>query len=533
MEKQDYNNEKVIDGDFKVSRYGYRHQQCLIMLICLTTAYSMRACIGVALVGMMDNDEVLNLDPTVLNNTTTLDHSLTINSSLELSIAERLYSNETENESSGGILSALLLKPPYPKFKWNDKIQGVVMSSFFWGYMLLQIPAGQLVHKFGPRYLLVGALAVNSVVSICFPWAACYGGWICAMLCRMVQGLSQACIIPGMYAFFGKWAPLEERSRLVGFAQGGQALGIVLGLPITGFIAASSLGWPGIFRFYGILSGLVAAFVFFMVYDTPSSHPKLTLAERRYIEGGLGLKEGEKKKKTPVPWRDILRCRALYILALSHVSQTWGLITLFSEIPVFMNKVMHVDIKSNGMLTALPFAVMWFTNFFFNWFTDWIIVKKYLSVTNARKMANSLGCVPAAIGLVVLAFAPKNIVIVESILVIICAFKVSAHSGSMVTHVDIAPNFAGTMMSITNFCSNLIGSQAPLAVAYLVSDESSEVQWRSVFFVAAGLYFFVNLVYCLFGSAEEAPWNNPPDDQETDVPEMKPMIEDSVKKIKL
>lgn len=41
------------------------------------------------------------------------------------------------------------------------------------------------------------------------------------MICRLVQGLSQACIVPGIHSFFGKWAPLEERARLVGFAQGG------------------------------------------------------------------------------------------------------------------------------------------------------------------------------------------------------------------------------------------------------------------------------------------------------------------------
>lgn len=44
----------------------------------------------------------------------------------------------------------------------------------------------------------------------------------------------------------------------------------------------------------------------------------------------------------------------------------------------------------NGLLTALPFLVMWFSNFFFSWFTDWLILKN-ISVTNTRKIANSLG----------------------------------------------------------------------------------------------------------------------------------------------
>ncbi|KAI5639137.1 major facilitator superfamily domain-containing protein [Phthorimaea operculella] len=531
IKKTDNQNVNIADSDFKVSKYGYRHQQCLIMFIYLTVAYSMRACIGVAVVAMMESHPVeLNQTMHFNDNKTTFvgnDTSLYNDTNLERNNDTKLYFKISSNESdsNGSLLGALLLEPPYPKFNWSHNIQGVVMSSFFWGYMLLQIPAGQLVHKFGAKYLLVGALAINCVVSFCFPWAAHYGGWIAAVACRMAQGLSQAFIFPGVYAFFGQWSPLEERSRLVGFAQGGQAVGTVLGLPITGFIAASLLGWPGIFRFYGILSGLVAVLVYFMVFDTPSLHPKISFAEKRYIEDGLGIKEGQKKKKRPVPWGKILRCRALYLIALSHISTTWGQITLFTEIPAFMAKVMHENIKNNSLLTALPFAVMWFTNFFFNWFIDWIIENKYLSLTNARKLANSLGCIPAAIGLVTLAYAPKNIIVVEAILIFICSFTIATHVGSLVTHIDIAPNFAGTMMSISNFCSNLVGSQAPLAVAYFVTDETSEYQWRNVFFLAAGLYFFANLIYCLFGTAEKAPWNDPDDgDDAEDAPEMIPMI---------
>lgn len=69
-------------------------------------------------------------------------------------------------------------------------------------------------------------------------------------------------------------------------------MGLVIGLPITGFIAASPLGWPGIFRFYGVLSGLCACVVFYFIADTPAQHPKISVSERQYIEDGIGLKAG-------------------------------------------------------------------------------------------------------------------------------------------------------------------------------------------------------------------------------------------------
>ena len=68
----------------------------------------------------------------------------------------------------------------------------------------------------------------------------------------------------------------------------GQALGTVFGLPMTGFISSSALGWPGIFRFYGILSGIIGVLLFWLAADTPAKHPKISEAERKYVEEELG-----------------------------------------------------------------------------------------------------------------------------------------------------------------------------------------------------------------------------------------------------
>uniref|UniRef100_A0A2A4JKI4 Major facilitator superfamily (MFS) profile domain-containing protein n=1 Tax=Heliothis virescens TaxID=7102 RepID=A0A2A4JKI4_HELVI len=490
--------EKVAENNFKVSSWGYRHQQCFILFCTLTIAYSMRSCMGVSLVAMTKyGDPETNV--TAFNST-----------------------EPDDQFKPEGILNALMLIPPYPTFNWNKKTQDAVIASFFWGYMLLQIPGGQLAHRFGARYLLTGAMTINCVVSILLPLAAYYGGWICTAMCRVLQGLSQACIVPGLHTSLGKWAPLQERGRMAAFVYGGQALGTVFGLPMTGFISSSSLGWPGIFRFYGILSGIIAILLFWLAADTPAKHPKISEGERKYVEDELGT--GDEAKKMPVPWSKIFRHKGVYAIIIAHFGQTWGQLTLYSEVPAYLDKIMGVNIKANGLLTALPFLVMWFTNFFFSWMTDMLIVKNILSPTNTRKFANSLGNIPAAIGLIALAFAPKNIYVVESILVFTCAFKISAHLGFQINHIDISPNFAGTMISISNFMSNIGSSIAPLIIGCILTDVNDVYLWRQVFFMAAGLYFVTNLIYVIFGTAEKANWNDPPPEDNVDE-EGQPMME--------
>ncbi|CAH2218376.1 jg14048 [Pararge aegeria aegeria] len=512
-------------NEFKVSGWGYRHQQCLILFFCLLTALSMRSCMGVALVDMVNSNIEYSDKNLVLANATD------INSLGKKYNGSNLKENNItdDNEAKSHIqvvLHSLLLIPPYPKFQWTKKTQDIVTSSFFWGYMLLQIPGGQLAHRFGARYLLTGALLINAVMSFCVPWAAFYGGWILLAIFRMVQGLTQACLLPGVHTILGKWAPLEERGRLAGWAYGGSVLGAVLGLTITGFIATSPLGWPGIFRFYGIISAIIGSVMWIFGADTPAQHKSISATERRYIEERLG---SNGKKKRSIPWSSILRCRGVWAIIAAHVGQSWGQLTFYTEVPAFMDKVMGVNIKANGMLTALPYLMMWFANFFFTWFSDMLIVKKILNVANTRKLANSFGSFLPAIGLVVLAFVPKNIYVVEAVLIILCVCKVAANVGFHINHIDLSSNFSGTLIGLSNFAANAFGSLAPIVAGLILTDVTSEYLWRKVFFVSAGLYVITNLVYVMFGEGEKADWDNPPEDDSEEEKEDSNELESMIK----
>lgn len=39
-------------------------------------------------------------------------------------------------------------------FEWSQELQGVILSSFYWGYVLTHIPGGILADKFGGKYTL-------------------------------------------------------------------------------------------------------------------------------------------------------------------------------------------------------------------------------------------------------------------------------------------------------------------------------------------------------------------------------------------
>lgn len=95
------------------------------------------------------------------------------------------------------------------------------------------------------------------------------------------------------------------------------------------------------------------------------------------------------------------------------------------------------------------------------------------------------------------------------LLVIAVGINSATYLGFQVNHIDIAPNFAGTLMGLTNGAANIMSIIAPLTVGFFVHDESNPSQWRNVFFLSAAIYFFGNLFFLVFSKTDVQPWNDP------------------------
>ena len=53
----------------------------------------------------------------------------------------------------------------------------------------------------------------------------------------------------------------------------------------------------------------------------------------------------------------------------------------------------------------------------------------------------------------------------------------------MSTHIDMSPNFAGTLLGITNGFANIMGFLAPWFTGYIINGNQDLEHWRFVFFI--------------------------------------------------
>lgn len=434
---------------------GVRHLQCVLLFFGLTVAYALRVNLSVAIVAMTDNST----------------------------------------------------NPDFETYNWDNK--GVVLSSFFFGYVVTQVPSGQLAHRFGAKYLLFFGLLLCSVLAIGTPWLASFGGQSAVIAVRVVQGLSQGVVFPSTHNILSRWSPLEERGRLTTYCYAGSQFGTVIMLAVSGEMASSNLGWPSIFYISGLVGVVWSAAWLLFGSSSPSENRFISAEERNLIEKSQRVVEDGEKKSLPTPWLKIFTSPAFLSLTLVHCTHNWGFWTLLTEIPTYMNSVLGMDIKSNALYSSLPYLAMWIMCYVFAILADIMNKWECISLNFSRKFFNSVGHWIPMMALIGLGYMTKETTgLAIALLTLAVGMNAAVYLGFQVNHIDLAPNHAGTLMGITNCAANIMSLIAPLTVDAIVKDEKDPVEWRTVFFVSSGFYLVGNLLFIIFGKTQVRKWND-------------------------
>ena len=80
------------------------------------------------------------------------------------------------------------------EFDWDHQTQGVLLSSFFYGYICFQLFSGYLVRLIGPRFLLAISMGGTGVMSLLAPLAARTHVYL-LVANRVLTGVFQVCLL--------------------------------------------------------------------------------------------------------------------------------------------------------------------------------------------------------------------------------------------------------------------------------------------------------------------------------------------------
>ena len=124
-----------------------------------------------------------------------------------------------------------------------------------------------------------------------------------------------------------------------------------------------------------------------------------------------------------------------------------------------------------------------------------------------RKLMQTIGQMTPAVGLLGLSFVGCNPTMAVVWLCISVGFNGASYSGFQGNHMELSPNYAGTLMGITNMLANVAGFVTPYVAGVLVNNNQTLEAWRNVFLLSSSVYVLFNLVFVLFGSTKVQKWN--------------------------
>jgi len=227
---------------------------------------------------------------------------------------------------------------------------GVLLSAFFWGYIITQVPGGWLSSKVGPVRVIASSLVIWGVVSILQSTAGSLGE---LLVYRTVMGLAEGVLWPSFGVMFTVWFTTSERSRASGLALLALPLSSVVAVPSAGWLVGT-WSWQVMFIVQGIPAFIMAAVVIIFLRDDPTDDKRLSSTELSYILSNRARRSAGSEAtsfltvlKSPAVWA----CCVVYFLWLT------GFYSFGLWLPTIVKQLSSSGIAKASYLTVIPFLI--------------------------------------------------------------------------------------------------------------------------------------------------------------------------------
>ncbi|WP_155591821.1 MFS transporter [Lysinibacillus cavernae] len=322
----------------------------------------------------------------------------------------------------------------------TESLTGIVLSSFFAGYALMQIPGGWLADRFGYRKVLISTIIVWSIFTVLTGAA---WSFLSIVVIRFLFGVGEGSYFPAASKGIANWFPVDERSKAMSIMlTSGSIMGVIA--PIVGTYLMLALGWRDIFYIVGAIGIVVALIFFFLVKEknAPATSQVQAPTSKAPLRDVL---------KTPMIWK-------LFIAYFSIYAVNWG---LTSWMPTYLSKVRGLDLTAVGIYSAIPPFVGIFAMLCSGYVLD--------KMPQGRdKLVAGIFAIIAGIALLFMANAPSMLVftLCQSVVTVMLSFNII-----LITSVPLKilpETVVGTANGFINTGAQFAGVLTPMLIGFLV-----------------------------------------------------------------
>jgi ACS family glucarate transporter-like MFS transporter len=354
----------------------------------------------------------------------------------------------------------------------SDRAMGIIFSSFALGYALMQIPAGWLADKVGPRTVLAGTVGFWSILT-----ALTGAAWSFASLLaiRFLFGVGEAAVFPGSARAIRNWLKPGERGRANGALFAGSRLGAAFSYPLLVWMLAV-WNWRRAFFVLGIVGLTWAAAWMTWFRDLPPGEPLALPGTARGINGAT-----TQKLSASAP---------LYLAMLQYLASNFTNFICLSWMFPYLRVRYQLTNGSAALYSMAPLLLGAMSQ----GVTGWAIDRMYISAlrTWSRRIPGIVGFSLAASGLLGVTRAGSVVMAMISFSVAIFGADMTI-TPSWVFCADVAGKRTGGISGVMN----MFGSIGAFASANAFPFLNQRTGGSSAYFSSAALLDVVGMV-CWF-----------------------------------
>lgn len=325
--------------------------------------------------------------------------------------------------------------------------KGILLSSFFWSYALMQMPIGWCVDRFNLYWFYAAAFALWSLAQGLTGLA---GSLAVLIGFRILLGIGESIYLPGGSKIVSLLFDRSERGLPGGFFDFGTRTGLVLEGVLVPWLLIH-YGWRRAFLFIGV-AALVWLIPWFVIYPR-----KLHQHVRRPQPGPrLSIRD--------MANRDLLGiCLGFFCFDYYwYVLVTW--------LPDYLINVRHLTTVQAGLCTAVSFLTFGASQPLGGWVADRLIAGGHPE-SNTRKGMLTIAFVCGLLLIPAMIVSDTRLAI--AFLLGACLVGLATGNLLVILQCCAPADRIGIWTGAENFAGNLAGIAAPLAVGFLIRSTNS------------------------------------------------------------
>lgn len=253
------------------------------------------------------------------------------------------------------------------EFGLSPTAQGLLLSSFFWTYALMQIPGGMLADRFKPRLMIAASTMLWGFFQAI---AAGSTSFLTLLITRLGLGAAEAPLYPAGAKLNAMWLTSTERGRGATLLDGGAPLGAALGSIIIAALISGLGSWRMSFVIAGVGTIVAGAWCWFYIRNTPREHPGVNEAEAEHIRAAH---QAEDAAATPSAGGHVLnffRYRSIWGMCLGWMGFSVMFTGFIAWLPSYLLASYGFNIKTMGGASFLIYISGFIGEMVAGWLSD-------------------------------------------------------------------------------------------------------------------------------------------------------------------